>query len=96
MNDKTKAAPTVTDNADGSKDIPLRKPLDVAGAKLSVLRMREPTVEDQLAMDKMPGTDAEKELFMLGNLCGLAPTDLHKLPLKDYRRVTGAYLAFIE
>jgi hypothetical protein len=92
--DKPKDAQAIVDSADGSKIIPLRRPLTIAGTEVKALRMREPLVEDTLAMDKMGGTDADKELFIMSHLCGLAPTDLHKLPTRDYKRLQGAYVAF--
>lgn len=76
-------------------DIALSKPITIDGAKVSALRMREPTVADQLAMDKAGGTDADKELSMIANLCQVAPADLHQLTLRDYRKVSKAFTDFI-
>lgn len=80
----------------GSVDITLSRPLDVSGAPVASLRMREPTVADQLAMDKAGGSDADKELAMIANLCMVAPSDLHKLTLRDYRKVQKAFTSFID
>lgn len=78
-----------------TKDIKLSKPIKIDGADVKTLRMREPTVADQLAMDKMGGGDAEKEVAMLAMLCMVAPTDLHQLTLRDYKKVQGEFLGFL-
>jgi hypothetical protein len=83
-------------NADGSADITLAKPADLSGAKVSVVRMREPTVADQEAASEMSGSDAAREIGTFANLCQLAPDDIRKLSLRDYKRLQVAYLGFID
>lgn len=80
---------------EGFVDITLARPLKVAGADVSKVRMREPTVADQLAIDKITG-DAAKEIALLANLCELTPEDLKGLTLKDYRRLQQAFAGFID
>ena len=87
----------VKTNPDGTVDIPLRKALKIAGADVKVLRMREPTVADQLAAQKSgaePGP--EQELALFAALCMMAPADLHGMGMRDYKRVQAAYLGFID
>lgn len=62
----------------------------------ATLRMREPTVEDQLAIDKVKDGDAAKELSLFANLCEITPAELCKLTLRDYRRVQAAFASFID
>lgn len=82
---------------EGHADITLEgKPLNVNGAELSVIRMREPSVDDQLAMDETSGGDAAKELGMFANLCTIPPADLRKLSLRNYKRVQRAFLGFLD
>lgn len=80
---------------DGFVDVALSRPVEIAGAKVQVVRMREPTVGDQLAIDKIQG-DSAKEMTLFANLCELSPDDLKKLPLKDYRRLQQAFTGFID
>ena len=80
---------------DGSIDIQLSKPINVGGAPVGALRMREPTVADQLAMDKIDGGPAEKEIAIFAMLCMVAPADLHQLTLRDYRKVSKAFESFL-
>lgn len=82
-------------NADGSVDVTLSRPLDIDGAKVAVLRMREPTVGDQLAADEATGSEAAKEITMLSNLCQVAPDDIKRLKLRDYKRAQVAFLGFL-
>lgn len=76
--------------------ITLKTGATIDGAKVKSITMREPTVEDNMAMDTYKGTEAEKELFIFGNLCGLAPSDLRTLTLRDYGRVQKAFQNFID
>lgn len=52
------------------------------------IAMREPTVEDQLAVAK--GSDAEREIALVANLCDLTPSEVKSLSLRNYRRVQAA------
>ncbi len=81
--------------AAGYVDIELARPLDIDGAQVTKLRMREPTVGDQMVADEMKGSDAAKEIATLANLCQVAPDDLKRLTLRDYKKVQAAFLAFI-
>lgn len=78
----------------GFVDVELTRPLQIAGAPVKALRMREPTVADQLAMEEMKGTDGAKEIGMFANLCEVTPDDIKKLTLKDYKKVQAAFLNF--
>jgi len=92
MTAKTKQAPELpdflTEGADGSLTIALRRGLTINGAKLQSITMREPCVSDQLAADV--GTDAQREVSLISNLAGLMPADIHGLKMRDYSRVQVA------
>lgn len=75
--------------------IDLIKPITVDGSEVKALRMREPTVGDQLAMEKSGGTDSEKEVGMIAMLCMIAPADVNKLKLRDYKKVQAAFVSFL-
>lgn len=81
---------------DGSIAIPLKRPVEIDGAEVGELTMREPTVEDQLSIDKMKGGEAEKELHLFANLCEVTPEDLRKLTLRDYRKVQEGFRSFLD
>lgn len=78
----------------GTVNIELSKAIKVDGADVKVLRMREPTVADQLAMDKAGGSAAEQEIALVANLCQVAPSDLHQLTMRDYKKVQAALVGF--
>lgn len=80
---------------EGFVDIELSRPLSVDGTEVKKLRMREPTVADQLVSEEMKGTDSAKEIAMLSNLCEVTPDDIKRLTLKDYKKVQAAFLGFI-
>jgi hypothetical protein len=80
----------------GYVDITLSKPALFNGVSQSVLRMREPTVGDQEAASVMNGSDASREITVFANLCEILPDDIRKLPLREYKRLQTAYMAFID
>jgi len=86
----------MTDAAQGFADITLSRPIEINGAKVSALRMREPTVADQMAADAYGGSDAQKELAAFANLCEVSPDDLKKLPMRDYKRLQKAFVSFLD
>lgn len=79
----------------GFVDVVLSRPLEIDGVQVKALRMREPTVADQIAMDEMKGGEATKEVGMFANLCEVAPDDIKKLTLRDYKKVQAAFMGFI-
>jgi hypothetical protein len=83
-------------NDNGSIYITLSRPADIGGTKFDLLTMREPTVGDQEITTQMSGSDATREITTFANLCGLAPDDIRKLPMRDYGRLQRAYTAFLD
>jgi hypothetical protein len=79
----------------GFVDVELSRPMVIDGAQVKALRMREPTVADQLASEEMKGSDSAKEIAMLANLCEVSPDDIKRLTLKDYKKLQGAFLGFL-
>lgn len=89
MSDKHQPAPS------GFVDIELARPIEVSGVQVSTLRMREPTVGDQMAVDDIRGTDGQREVSLIANLCEIAPDDVKRLTLRDYRKVQEAFAGFV-
>jgi Phage tail assembly chaperone proteins, E, or 41 or 14 len=85
----------MTANTSGFVDVELSRPLEIDGASVTKLRLREPTVADQLAADEFKGGEAAKEIFTMANLCQVSPDDLKKLTLRDYKKLQEAFLGFI-
>lgn len=84
-------------NEQGHCDITLATPVHLEnGLDQGSLRMREPTVDDQIVHDEMKGSDALREVTMFANLCEVSPADIRKLSLKSYRRVQEAYGGFLD
>ena len=86
--------PEYITEGDGFVEVALVRGLKVAGATIKSVRMREPTVADQLAIDRIEGQGA-KEIAIIGNLCEVAPNDLHALTMRDYTRLQVALGRFI-
>lgn len=92
MADKKK--PEWLTEGDGFVIVELVRGLTVAGATVKSVRMREPTLADQLAIDRLEGLGA-KEVAMIANLCEVPPADLHALTLREYSRLQAALGLFI-
>lgn len=80
---------------DSFKDIELSRPLTIDGSEIKVIRMREPKVEDQLAAEEVKGSASAQEIQMFANLCEIAPADIKRLTLRDYKKLQVAYVGFI-
>ena len=78
----------------GNVEIKLSRVLNVDGEARASLTMREPLVEDQLVAAESSGSDAIKEITFMANLCGVAPSVIRKLPMRDYEKVKKAYSGF--
>lgn len=83
-------------NADGSVTVTLSRPIEIDGANVSALTMREPTVDDQLIAAEVKGSEAIREVAFFANLCTVAPDDIKKLPVRNYARLQAAYAGFID
>lgn len=90
------AAETHVVHREGAATITLSRPFELDGVKMTHLEMREPSVNDQLALDARAGSDAVKEVALLADLVGITPTDVGRLPLRDYRRLLAAYQGFVD
>lgn len=78
------------ENPDGSVSATLSRPVEISGAMVSVITLREPDVSDQLAAQKSAKDNAGQELALLANLAELDPEDLHRVKLRDYGRLQVA------
>ncbi|MDA3922767.1 MAG: phage tail assembly protein [Salinisphaera sp.] len=82
--------------SDTNTSIELSRPLDIDGAAVSSLSMREPTVDDQIVASEMKGSAAIQEVHMIANLCDVAPADIRSLSLRDYRKLQEAFVGFTD
>lgn len=65
-----------------------------AGARVTSVGMREPTVADQIAAERAGKSAAEQEIALIGNLCELTPDEVASLSMRDYRRLQEALVDF--
>lgn len=91
----TKEKPDYIKLSEGKAEVTLSRPLEIDGAKVHVLTMREPTVDDQIAAEKM-GTGGEADRAYMANLCMVTPDDIGRLPLRDFKRLQEAFGFFID
>jgi len=88
----------VTQNADGSVDVALLRGLDVDGARVMSVHLRESTVMDEEAAAKMGGkNDFATGMALMSILSEISAEDLRKLTSKDKKRIeVGLELVFFE
>jgi len=82
------------ENDDGSVTVKLGRGVDIDGASVKAITMREPTVADQIAAQEIKGSAAAQEVALIANLAQLAPDDIKRLSLRDYRRLQEALVGF--
>ena len=76
--------------------IKLSHPVVSDGTELRVLNLRRPKVRDVLLAAKIGGTDEEKEIRVLANLCEVAPDVVEELDMADYKKLQDGYRSFFE
>ena len=76
--------------------IKLLHPVISDGTELRVLNLRRPKVRDVILAAKIGGTDEEKEIRVLANLCEVAPDAIEDLDIVDYKELQESYRAFFE
>jgi len=81
-------------NADGSATVTLAKGVEVSGARVMVMTLREPTVADQIAAQESGRNAAHQEVTLISNLAQITPEELGALTLRDYRRLQEALAGF--
>lgn len=89
--------PDYITEGDGFVDVTLARPAMIAGVKQSVVRMREPTVNDQIAAKRSGNNDGvQEEIFLIAHLAQTAPDDLKAMIYRNYKRLQVALLSFID
>ncbi len=82
---------------DGGVEITLATPADIGGAKMAVLRLREPTVRDLEAAQKASGGDeAGHEVQLFANLLEVTADDVRNLKFRNYKRVQAGFGLFTD
>lgn len=74
--------------------ITLSSVVSAEGVDVDKLTMREPKVIDQLTMDEIKGSEAEKEVGLFANLCDVTVDTIKELYLKDYKKLQEALVNF--
>ena len=80
---------------DSKITVQLQYPLSVDGIVMESLTMRRPLVRDRLIAEKSGGTEVEKEIRLIANLCEMAPQDTELLDLADYKKLQECLASFL-
>lgn len=76
--------------------VTLQFPFTLNGIEYTELNIRRSKVKDRLAVSKIQGTDEEKEIRLLCNLCEVSPDVLYELDEKDYQELQNVYINFFK
>jgi hypothetical protein len=68
-------------------------PVTLEGKTYSELSVRRPKLVDVMIADKQK-TAYEKEVTLLSNLCGVTPSVINEMDLKDYEALREVYESF--
>lgn len=72
--------------------IMLSAPIDINGAKVSYLIMREPVWDDIIAARRNRAMDeAERDVLLFASLTETPPDVIRRLPLRDVKRLQKAF-----
>ncbi|WP_432256083.1 phage tail assembly protein [Limimaricola sp. AA108-03] len=80
----------ITEGEDGALSVDLLRGIEIAGAKVKSLTLREPTLNDQLAAQKGNASEAELEVALIANLAEVTPEELRRAKMRDYGRLQEA------
>lgn len=75
--------------------ITLQHPVTVEGQQIDSLTLRRPKVKDRLVSEKASGSEAEKEVRFLANLCEIPPSYIEELDMADYVKLQEALADFL-
>lgn len=77
------------------KTIELQYPVTVDGQIINAINLRRPTVRDRLVSERSSGSDAEKEVRLVANLCEMAPDHIELLDMADYVKLQECLAGFL-
>jgi len=79
-----------------SRAITLYTPItDAMGNPISTLTMREPKVFDRLKFSYITGSEDEKDLMMIADLCNQPVDTLKNLTIADYKQLEDQFIVFM-
>ena len=82
-------------SGNNSKTIHLDYPVIANGVVTEKFNMRRPLVRDRLVAEKVKGSEIEKEIRLMANLCEVAPTDIENLDMADYAKLQECLTGFL-
>lgn len=74
--------------------ITLKSPVEISGAKVSFLTMREPLVIDMRSVKRLKKEESDQEALLMANLCDVTEETINSLTLSDYKKVQEAFTGF--
>ena len=77
------------------ESITLKYPVTLNGEIISVLSLRRPKVQDRLTAERNGGSDLDKEMRLMANLCEVAPDLVLELDLADYSALQAQLSNFL-
>jgi hypothetical protein len=75
--------------------IELQYPIDISGAKVSVLHLRRPKARDLEAMDRQGGGNVGRTVGLISALAELTPEQVRELDAADFNRISEVVSGFL-
>lgn len=77
-----------------SVTIELDFPIEIAGVEVKTVTMRRPKVRDEVAMQRVKGTAADKAAWLMATLCEITPEEFLAVDAADSAKLEEQYAAF--
>lgn len=74
--------------------IDLDYPIIVDGVEVSSLSIRRPSVADQLKFEDGKGSEAQRTVFHMANLCEVPPESIKELDGSDFEKLVAVLKGF--
>lgn len=73
----------------------LKKPIEDMGDKVTIVTLKEPTVDDLIVMDKHTG-EMSKTRALIARLSGLSEKGVGSMSIPDFKSLTDLLQPFLE
>ena len=77
------------------REVKLDNPIEFDGQRVEKLSIRSPKVKDNIQIQKMQGSDSEKEVAFIARLCNVPIELIEELEMSDYFKLQETLGVFL-
>jgi hypothetical protein len=63
---------------------------------VTVLNMRRPKIKDLMIAEQSASSEAETEMTLFANLCGITTEEIYEVDLADHQKMQTVYKGFLD